>query len=151
MPFTKRPHCALQRLTLTRICRVQRNFSEPWEVFWYSADVIFERSWRTGEVPGDRRKANVTPIFKKGKKEDLGYYRLVSLTSVPGKMTEQLILEVIIKHVEEKQIIRNNQHGFTKGKSSLTNLIAFYNGVTGWVDEGRAVDVVYLDFKLQLV
>jgi len=31
--------------------------------------VIFERSWRTGEVPKDWRKASVTPVFKKGKKE----------------------------------------------------------------------------------
>jgi len=26
-------------------------------------------------------------------------------------------------------------------------VIAFYNGMTGWVDEGRAVYVVYLDFS----
>jgi len=109
--------------------------------------VIYERSWRTGEVPKDWRKASVTPIFKKGKKKDAGNYRPVSLTSIPGKVMEQLILEVIIKQVEEKKAIRSSQHGFTKGKSCLTNLTAFYDGMTGWVDEGRAVDVVYLDFS----
>jgi len=59
---------------------------------------------------------------------------------------EQLILEVIIKQVEEKKVIRSSQHGFIKGKSCLTNLIAFYDDMTGWVDEGRAVDV-YLNFS----
>ena len=88
----------------------------------------------------------VTPVFKKGKKEDPGNYRPVSLTSIPGKVMEQLILEAIMKQMEEKKVIRSSQHGFTKGKSCLTNLIAFYNDMTGWVDEGRAVDVVYPDF-----
>jgi len=60
---------------------------------------------------------------------------------------EQLILEIIIKQVKEKKVIRSSQHGFTKGKSCLTNLIPFYDGMTGWVDEGRAVDVVCLDFS----
>ncbi|GAB0183184.1 mitochondrial enolase superfamily member 1 [Grus japonensis] len=78
--------------------------------------IIFERSWRIGEVPKDWRKANVTPVFKKGKKEDPGNYRSASLTSIPGKVMEQLILEVISKHVEEKKVIRSGQHGFTKGK-----------------------------------
>jgi len=53
-------------------------------------------------VSEDWRKPSVTPIFKKGKKEDSGNYRMVSLTSIPGKMREQLILDVIIKVVEEK-------------------------------------------------
>jgi len=109
--------------------------------------IIFERSWMTGEVPKDQRISIVIPVFKKGKEEDPGNYRLVSLTSIPGKTMLQLILEVIIKQMEEKKVIRSSQHGFTKGKSRLTNLIAFYDDMTGWVDEGRAVDVVYLDFS----
>ncbi|GAB0181797.1 mitochondrial enolase superfamily member 1 [Grus japonensis] len=109
--------------------------------------IIFERSWRTGEVPEDWRKDSFALVFKKGKKKDPGNYRPVSLTSIPGKVMEQLILGIISKHVEEKKVIGSGQHGFTKGKSCLTNLIAFYDGMTGWVDEGRAVDIVYLDFS----
>jgi len=63
----------------------------------------------------------------------IGNYRPVSLTSIPAKMMEQLILEVVSKQVEEKKVVRSSQHGFTKGKSCLTNMIPFYDGMTGWV------------------
>ncbi|PKU46975.1 rna-directed dna polymerase from mobile element jockey-like [Limosa lapponica baueri] len=42
------------------------------EVIAGPLSTIFERSWRTGEVPEDWRKANVIPVFKKDKKKDLG-------------------------------------------------------------------------------
>ena len=56
-----------------------------------SLSIIFSKLWGTGEVPKDWRKANVTPAFKKGKKEDAGNYRPVSLTSIPGKVMVKVI------------------------------------------------------------
>ncbi|KAK4807185.1 hypothetical protein QYF61_024305 [Mycteria americana] len=106
-----------------------------------------QQSWLTWEVPVDWRLANVTSIFKKGRKEDPGNYRPLSLTSVPGKVMEQIILSAITRHVQDTQVIRPSQHGFVKGRSCLTNLISFYDKVTRLVDEGKAVDVVYLDFS----
>ncbi|GAB0185682.1 mitochondrial enolase superfamily member 1 [Grus japonensis] len=117
------------------------------EVLTKTLSIIYQHSWLTREVPVDWRLANVTPIYKKSQKEDLGNYRLVSLTLVPGKVMEQIILSTNMWDVQDNQVIRPSQHGFMKGRSCLTNLISFYDKVTRLVDEGKAVDVVYLDFS----
>lgn len=51
--------------------------------------IIFEMSWKSGEVPGDWKKGNITHIFKKGRKEESGNYRAV----IPSEILQILQLQ----------------------------------------------------------
>ncbi|CAM4380368.1 unnamed protein product [Caretta caretta] len=103
---------------------------------------IFNESVNSGVVLYDWRIANIVPIFKKGKKSDLGNYRPVSLTSVVCK-----VLEKVFKDIKANGKWDKIQHGFTKGRSCQTNLISFFEKVTDFLDKGNAVDLIYLDFS----
>lgn len=67
--------------------------------------------------------------------------------SLIGLLMVQLFLEAISRYVKDKKVSKGSQHWFAKGKSCLTNLIAFYDGTAGWIDEERAKDVVHLHFS----
>ena len=95
----------------------------------------------------DWRKANTSPIFQKGEKEELGNDKLISISWIPEKVLEQLMQETVSRHVKDKRGIRRSQHGFTKGKSCLRKPAAFYHEMTDLVGEGKEVDMVYPDFS----
>ena len=58
-----------------------------------------------------------------------------------------IIRDALVHHLESNQLIVNSKHGFRKGKSCLTNLLEFLHKVTGCVDTGDSVDVIFLDFS----
>ena len=108
--------------------------------------LIFNKSLQTGSVPEDWRTANVSPIYKKGKRNSPENYRPISLTSQICKLFEHIVREDIVHHLESHQLISDTQHGFRKGRSCLTNLLVFLDEVSSNMDNGNCIDAIYLDF-----
>jgi len=79
--------------------------------------------------------------------KDPGKYRPVSLTSVTGKMMREILLSATERPLKDSAIIRQSQHGFTKGETCLTNLISFYETVTLFVGERKVADIALLNFS----
>ncbi|CAM4592116.1 unnamed protein product, partial [Lepidochelys kempii] len=109
--------------------------------------MVCNLSFKSATVPSDWKIANVTPIFKKGSRGDPGNYRPVSLMSVPGKLVETLVKNKIVRHIEKHKLLCKSQHGFCKGRSCLTNLLEFLEGVNKHVNKGDPGNIVYLDFQ----
>ena len=75
---------------------------------------IFNQSLTTGQVPGDWKCANVTPVLKKGSKKEVCNYRPVSLISVPCKILEHIIFHYIMGHLDAHHVLVNYHHGFAR-------------------------------------
>ena len=53
----------------------------------------------------------------------------------------------MLRHMEERKVIGDNEYGFTEGSSCLTNVMVLSNDATVSVDKGRATDIIHLDFS----
>ena len=59
---------------------------------------------------------------------------------------ESIIKDAISIHLESNTLIKGSQHGFSSGRSCLTNLLIYLEQVTSEIDKGVPVDTLYLDF-----
>ncbi len=109
---------------------------------------IFNFSFIQGKIPHQWSTAVVAPIFKnKGSTSLASNYRPISLTCVACKVMECVIRDNLLSFLNENHLISPHQHGFVSGKSTVTQLIECLNSWYKSLDEGKAVDVIYLDFS----
>ncbi len=122
-----------------------RVLKECAEVLAKPLTYICRSSLLEGCLPQCWKEANVTPVYKKGSRLDTSNYRPVSLTTICCKVMEKLIRSVMLKHLTENQLLSEQQHGFVYGRSCTTQLLKVMDKWTEIMDEGGAIDAVYLD------
>ena len=88
---------------------------------------------------------HVTPIHRSGNKNLPNNYRPISLTSIPCKMLEHIVLNYLNKTLDV--VLHNRQHGFRKGLSCDTQLCSTYHDLAKAHNESLTTHAVVLDFK----
>ncbi len=106
---------------------------------------IFNISLHTGQVPKQWKFANVTPIYKKGAKDQADNYRPISLLCITSKLLERCILNKIYNEIIPN--ISRLQHGFLRGRSTVTQLLLVLEQVVQNLDNNLQTDFIYLDFS----
>ena len=106
---------------------------------------LWETSLRSGEIPAALKTARVTPIFKGGSKSSPSSYRPVALTSHIIKLFERILADKIVDFLEEKSLLNENQHGFRRGRSCLSQLLDHHDRLLDALERSAGVDVIYLD------
>ena len=106
---------------------------------------LFNLSLGSGVMPTLWKSANITPIHKNNNKELVENYRSISLLPIPAKCLECLVHAAIYTHISP--YLSEWQHGFVKGKSCGSQLVLTHHQWVTVLDEGRQVDVAFLDFS----
>jgi len=109
--------------------------------------LIFQASLTQGCVPSDWKKAHIVPVFKKGDRANPANYRPISLTSVCSKIMEHVLHSSIITHLDQHNILSDQQHGFRKTRSCESQLILTIDDLAKGIDNSSQIDAILLDFS----
>lgn len=107
--------------------------------------ILFRKSLACSIVPKIWKSAFITPVHKKGDKTEVVNYRPISKLCVIAKILERIVYDQVYSAL--KHAFSPFQHGFLRGKSTVTNLILLNDFLTAAMDKGNQVDVIYTDYN----
>lgn len=117
---------------------------------WFLSEpiaLILQRSYEDGEVPELFRTGIITPVFKEGKKDSAANYRPVSQGVMPCLLFEKILTAHINRYLRLNDFLDNNQHGFTPGKSTSTQLLCMTQKFAEFMNSDTPFHSIYFDLK----
>lgn len=97
----------------------------------------------THTVPSIWRQSYVRPVYKSGGRNNIENYRGVALQCVISKLLDSIVTHHINEFIVD--IVDKSQHGFLKGRSTITNLMEFTSQALVNMEKGVQTDAIYID------
>lgn len=108
---------------------------------------IINNSFRYGTFPELLKLSKIIPIYKKGENTLLDNYRPITLLSIFSKIFEKAMLNRLLSFLNKYKLMSDKQHGFTKGKSTISALVEFISEIYKNLDKGNNILATYIDLS----
>lgn len=108
---------------------------------------IINCSLQEGTFPEKLKISKVYPKYKSGPTTEASSYRPISLTSAFSKIIEKVVLDRLINYLNQNNLLTDNQHGFLKGRSTVTAITQLIEHVIDQIETGKTVTSLFLDFS----
>ena len=117
--------------SLLKTCRGE--LKKPLYILWRSTLDL-------GYIPPDLLLVLVCPVHKGGSRSSPKNYRPVALTSHITKVFERMVRKVLVSHMERYGLLPDGQHGFRALRSTLTQLLSYWDNILDQLEQGKGVD-----------
>ena len=106
---------------------------------------LFQKSLNQGKFPDSWKKANVTPVFKKGDKQNKNNYRPISILPNIGKVFERVVYQEVYSFFKIHNLLTWRNSGYKSSDSSINQLIYISHKIYESLEKGDDVCLVSLD------
>ena len=108
---------------------------------------LFNLSLNSGIFPSKLKTSRTVPIFKSGDNTSCDNYRPISLLSSISKILEKIVANNLVSHLENNNLIYENQYGFLRNKSTVHNITMLTNKIAKELNEKKFVIGIFLDLR----
>jgi hypothetical protein len=110
-------------------------------------NIVFQHCFYDGVFPQVWKHATILPLYKgRGSRSKPDSYRPISLCASLGKLLEKVAHKQLVTFLNNNDRLHPSQHGFTKGKSTLTNLLQCDSHISECLAKRHPFDIVTFDF-----
>lgn len=108
---------------------------------------LINLSFSCGCFPDLLKLSIVKPLYKKGDKNLVDNYRPITIIPIFSKVLETAMHKRMVGFINKQAILRNEQHGFQKGKSTTLACFDLTSKVIDNVDAGNLTTVIFFDMS----
>ena len=117
------------------------------EIISPSLTYILNRSIMCGVFPDSWKLAHVTPLFKKGKKENVENNRPISTLCTLSKILERHVHQEFYSYLTNANLLLSEQSAFQPQRSSESSLTSITDSWISSMNEGKMIGALFIDLQ----